>query len=295
MYDRPTMRLVSFRHQGHDRVGVVVGDQVGDVSSVAPDMNALIAGGAQALEEARRAAESAAKTPLSQVQLLAPIPRPLKNVFCLGLNYREHVAEGAAAGVRSSADAPEWPVWFTKPATAVCGPYDDIVIDPSVSTQYDWEVELAVVIGKAAKHVPKERAYEYVHSYTIFNDFSVRDIQRRHGGQWFKGKSWDQGSPMGPWLITPDELGDPEKLQVTCRVNGAVKQDSNTAMMIFDIPTQIADITQVLTLEPGDIISTGTPSGVGFARKPPEFLKNGDVMETEIQNIGCLRNRIVER
>src|SRR5579884_737058 len=290
------MRLVTYRYQGQDKVGVVVGDQVADVSAVAPDMNALIAGGQQALDGARRAAETAAKAPLNQVQLLAPIPRPLKNVFCLGLNYREHVAEGAAAGVRSSADAPEWPVWFSKPATAVCGPYDDIAINPSVSTQYDWEVELAVVIGKPARHVPKEKAYEYVHSYTIFNDFSVRDIQRRHGPppQWFKGKSWDKGSPMGPWLVTPDEL-DPEHVQVTCRVNGVVKQNSNTSLMIFDIPTQIADITEVLTLEPGDVISTGTPSGVGFARTPPEFLKNGDVMETEIENIGVLRNRIVAR
>jgi len=288
------MRLVTYRHQGQVRVGVVLGQDVADVSSVAPDMNALIQGGQQALDDARRAAESAAKAPLSQVQLLAPIPRPLKNVFCLGLNYREHVAEGARAGVRSSADAPEYPVWFTKPATAVTGPYDDIAILPRISTQYDWEVELAVVIGKAARHVAKDKAYDYVHSYTIFNDFSVRDLQRRHGGQWFKGKSWDKGSPMGPWLITPDELGDPAKLQVICRVNGTVKQDSNTAMMIFDVPTQIADITEVLTLEPGDVISTGTPSGVGFARKPPEFLTNGDVMETEIEKIGVLRNRIVE-
>ncbi len=288
------MRLVTYRYQGQDKVGVVVGDQVADVSAVAPDMNALIAGGQQALDGARRAAETAAKAPLNQVQLLAPIPRPLKNVFCLGLNYKEHVAEGARAGVRT-ADLPEYPVWFSKPPTAVTGPYDDIVIEPAVSTKYDWEVELAVIIGRAAKHVPKDRAYEYVHSYTIFNDFSVRDLQRRHGGQWFKGKAFDKGSPMGPWLITPDELGNPENLRVICRVNGEIKQDSNTSLMIFDIPTQIADITEVVTLEPGDVISTGTPSGVGFARNPPEFLKNGDVMETEIEKIGVLRNRIVER
>ena len=289
------MKLVTYRHAGQVRVGVVQGDQVADVSSVAPDMNALIAGGQQALDDARRAAESATKAPLNQVQLLAPIPRPLKNVFCLGLNYKEHVAEGVARGTGADPEGPKYPIWFTKPPTAVTGPYDDIVIEPRISTAYDWEVELAVVIGKPAKHVPKEKAYEYVHSYTIFNDFSVRDIQRRHGPppQWFKGKSWDKGSPMGPWLVTPDEL-DPEHLQVTCRVNGVVKQDSNTSLMIFDIPTQIADITEVLTLEPGDVISTGTPSGVGFARTPPEFLKNGDVMETEIQNIGILRNRIVE-
>lgn len=290
------MRLVTYRHQGQVRVGVVLGDQVADVSSVAADMNTLIQGGQQALDDARQAAENGARAALSDVQLLAPIPRPLKNVFCLGLNYREHVAEGAGAGVRSTADAPEYPIWFTKPPTAVTGPYDDIPINSRVSTQYDWEVELGVVIGKAGKHVAKDKAYEHVHSYTVINDFSVRDIQRRHGPppQWFKGKSWDKGSPIGPWLITPDELGNPEKLQVTCRVNGVVKQDSNTSLMIFDIPTQIADITDVLTLEPGDIISTGTPSGVGFARKPPEFLKHGDVLETEIEKIGVMRNRIVE-
>lgn len=290
------MRLVTYSQQGQQRIGVVQGDQVADVSSVAPTMNELIQGGQQALDDARRAADSGGKTPLSQVRLLAPIPRPLKNVFCLGLNYKEHVAEGAAAGARATADLPEYPVWFTKVPTAVCGPYDDIAIDPRISTQYDWEVELAVVIGRSGRHIPKERAYEYIHSYTVFNDFSVRDIQRRHGPppQWFKGKSWEKGSPMGPWLITADELSSPGHLQVTCRVNGVVKQNSNTELMIFDIPSQIADITQVLSLEPGDVISTGTPSGVGFARKPPEFLKNGDVMETEIEHIGLLRNRIVE-
>ena len=291
------MKLVTYRHQGQQRIGVVVNDQVADVSSVAPDMNAFIAGGQAALAGARRLAETGQKTPLSQVELLAPIPRPLKNIFCLGLNYKEHVAEGAAAGVRATADAPEYPVWFTKAPTVVVGPYDEIVIEPQVSTQYDWEAELAVVIGRPARHVTRESALEYVHSYTIFNDFTVRDIQRRHGPppQWFKGKSWDRGSPMGPWLVTPDELGDAETLRIACRVNGDTKQDSNTGLMIFNIATQIADITEVLTLEPGDIISTGTPPGVGFARKPPEFLKKGDLMETEIEKIGVLRNRIVER
>jgi 2-keto-4-pentenoate hydratase/2-oxohepta-3-ene-1,7-dioic acid hydratase in catechol pathway len=255
------MRLVSYRLRTQDsglstRIGVVIGDQVADVSSVAADMNDLIGGGQQALDDARKASETGTKTALKDVQLLAPIPRLLKNLFCLGLNYREHVAEGAGAGVRATADAPEYPVWFTKPPTAITGPYEDIPIEPRISTAYDWEVELGVVIGKPGRHVPKEKAYEYVHSYTVINDFSVRDIQRRHGPppQWFKGKSWDQGTPMGPWLITPDELGNPEKLQVTCRVNGVVKQSSNTELMIFDIPSQIADITEVLTLEPGDVI-----------------------------------------
>lgn len=256
-------------------------------------MISLVQAGAAGLEEARKAADSATtKLSLSDVTLLSPFPRPMKNILCLGLNYREHVAEGARAGVRDSGDAPKYPVWFTKAVTSVCGPYDDIRLDLDASDKYDWEVELAVVIGKEGRGIPKERAYEYVHSYTVFNDFSVRDWQRRHG-QWFKGKSFDHGSPMGPWLITPDELGDPANLQVTCRVNGEVKQDANTSEMIFDIPTSIADISQGMTLEPGDIISTGTPSGVGFARTPPEFLKAGDLMETEVERIGVLRNRIV--
>ena len=259
-------------------------------------MSALIAGGQQALDEVRRASESAATIPMNEVRLLAPIPRPLKNIFCTGLNYSEHITEGAD---HTGADLqrPKYPVWFTKSSGSVCGPYDDITIEPRISTAYDWEVELAVVIGKAGRHVPRDKAYEHVHSYTVFNDFSVRDIQFRHGPppQWFKGKSWDGGSPMGPWLVTPDELGDPRALRVVCRVNGVVKQDSHTSLMIFDIPALIADITEVLTLEPGDIISTGTPSGVGFARTPPEFLRDGDVMETEVEKIGVLRNRIVGR
>jgi 2-keto-4-pentenoate hydratase/2-oxohepta-3-ene-1,7-dioic acid hydratase in catechol pathway len=291
------MRLATFEQQGSPRVGVVAGDYLIDISRVAPDMNALIAGGQRALDEAGRVAETGDRIPLGEVRLLAPIPRPLKNVFCLGLNYKEHVAEGVSRGTGADPEGPKYPVWFTKAPTAVCGPYDDIVIVPRISVDYDWEVELAVVIGKPGRHVPKERAFDHVHSYTVFNDFSVRDIQRRHGPppQWFKGKSWDKGSPMGPWLVTPDELGDPKALEVSCRVNGVVKQRSSTSLVIFDIPTLIADITEVLTLEPGDIISTGTPSGVGFARTPPEFLKAGDVMETEIERIGVLRNRIVER
>jgi 2-keto-4-pentenoate hydratase/2-oxohepta-3-ene-1,7-dioic acid hydratase in catechol pathway len=291
------MRLATFQHDGRTRVGVVVGDYVIDASSVAPDMNALIAGGQRVLDAAQRVSEIGARIPLGVVRLLAPIPRPLKNVFCTGLNYREHVAEGVAAGTGADAAGPKYPLWFTKAPTVVCGPDADILIEPRISTSYDWEVELAVVIGKPGRHILKEKAFEHVHSYTVFNDFGVRDIQRRHGPppQWFKGKSWDGGSPMGPWLVTPDEVGDPHNLQVICRVNGVVKQNSNTSLMIFDIPTLIADLTEVLTLEPGDIISTGTPSGVGFARTPPEFLKNGDVMETEIERIGTLRNRIVER
>lgn len=290
------MRLATFAHQGAQHVGVVLKDEIADVTSVAPSMIALVEGGAAALERVRGALDQAPRVKLDRVKLLAPFPRPAKNILCLGLNYKDHVAEGARAGARATGDAPKYPVWFTKAVTSVCGPYDDIAIEPSVSTSYDWEVELMVVIGKTGRHISRERAFDHVHSYTVFNDFSVRDIQRRHGPppQWFKGKSFDRASPMGPWLVTADEIGTPPKVRITCRVNGVTKQDSNTELMMFDIPAAIADISEVLTLEPGDVIATGTPSGVGFARTPPEFLKAGDLMETEIEKIGLLRNKIVE-
>lgn len=290
------MKLATFLESGQQRVGVVDGSRVLDISQEFPSMLALIDGGADARARARRAAGPGCRSlDLGSVRLMAPIPRPSKNILCLALNYREHITEGMKAGSRDSDDAPKLPVWFTKAVTTVCGPYDDIAIEPDISVQYDWEVELALVIGKAGRRIPKDQALEHVHSYTVFNDFSVRDIQRRHGPppQWFKGKSYDKASPMGPWLVTADELGNPPSVQLRCRVNGALKQDTHTSKMIFDIPTVIADISEVLTLEPGDIISTGTPSGVGYARKPPEFLKDGDLLETDIDGIGTLRNRIV--
>jgi 2-keto-4-pentenoate hydratase/2-oxohepta-3-ene-1,7-dioic acid hydratase in catechol pathway len=292
------MRLATYSDESFGRggrVGVVKGDEIFDVTTVAPTMMALVQGGPAMLE---RVWVESNKTPgekLSLVRLLAPIPRPAKNILCLGLNYGGHVAEGARTGV-IAAELPKSPVWFTKAVTSVCGPWDDIAIEASVSTQYDWEVELMVVIGKAGRYIPKESAFEHVHSYTVFNDFTARDLQLSGGAmpQWFRGKSLDKTSPMGPWLITEDEFGRPPKLQLTCRVNGKTKQNSNTDQMLFDIPTVIADISEVLTLEPGDVIATGTPEGTGFANDPQEFLGAGDVMETEIEGIGILRNRVVE-
>jgi 2-keto-4-pentenoate hydratase/2-oxohepta-3-ene-1,7-dioic acid hydratase in catechol pathway len=286
------MRLATFEWQGSQRVGVVDDDRIADVSEVAASMLALVQGGDAALDRARSAVGGAQRHNLDQVRLLAPFPRPAKNIFCMGLNYKEHVAEGARAR-SAEVRLPEHPIWFTKAVTSITGPYDDIPVDLTISTQYDWEVELALVIGKPARRVPKDQVFDYIHSYSVFNDFSVRDIQLRRGGQWFKGKSLDRSSPMGPWLATADEVPDPGHLPVICRVNGVVKQNSNTEELIFDIPTIVSDITEMVTLEPGDIIATGTPSGVGFARTPPEFLKPGDVMETEIPGLGRLRNRIV--
>jgi 2-keto-4-pentenoate hydratase/2-oxohepta-3-ene-1,7-dioic acid hydratase in catechol pathway len=228
---------------------------------------------------------------LSDVQLAAPIPRPRKNIMCLGWNYAEHAKETALIRGQE-AKTPEYPVIFTKAPTTVNSPYGNIIIDPTVSEEIDWEVELAVIIGKGGKNIPEENALSHVFGYTVLNDVSARDLQSRHK-QFFKGKSIDGYCPMGPWIVSADEIEDPQQLIVRLRVNGITKQEGNTSMMIFPIRTIIAILSKGMTLEPGDIIATGTPSGVGFTRNPPEFLKAGDVMETEVEGIGVLRNVVV--
>lgn len=229
---------------------------------------------------------------LSKVQLAAPIPRPRKNIMCLGWNYAEHQKETAA--LRSQeVKVPDYPVIFTKAPTTVNGPYGDIVIDPAVSEQIDWEAELAVIIGKGGKNIREEDALAHVFGYTVLNDVTARDLQSRHK-QFFKGKSVDGYCPMGPWIVTADEISDPQQLHLCLRVNGVTKQDSNTNQMVFTVSRIIADLSLGMTLEPGDIIATGTPSGVGFARNPPEYLKAGDVVETEIEGVGMLRNAVVK-
>jgi len=227
---------------------------------------------------------------LSEVVLAAPIPRPRKNIFCLATNYQEHLQE--TANLRDhSGIMPEYPVFFTKAPTTVNSPYGTIVIDPAISTEIDWEVELAVIIGKTGKNIRQEDAPSYVFGYTVLNDLSARDIQTRHR-QFFKGKSLDGLCPMGPCIVTADELPDPHNLGLRLRVNGITKQASNTSLMIFSINTAIAELSMGMTLEPGDIIATGTPGGVGFSRMPPEFLIPGDVVESEVDGIGMLRNAV---
>jgi 2-keto-4-pentenoate hydratase/2-oxohepta-3-ene-1,7-dioic acid hydratase in catechol pathway len=227
---------------------------------------------------------------LADAKLHAPIPRPSKNVFCVGWNYLEHFEEGAKK-LQDNRELPKWPVFFSKAPTAVTGPYDNVPFHAHVSTSLDWEVELGVIIGKTGRDISEADAMKHIFGYTVINDVSWRDIQRRHGGQWFKGKSLDGSCPMGPWIVTADGI-DPNNLRVTCRVNGVTKQDSNTKFLYFKLPRLIADLSAGTTLEAGDIISTGTPEGVGFARNPPEFMKPGDLLETEIEGIGVLRNTI---
>ncbi len=252
----------------------------------------IIEGGAatMALLKEIEAAPKTAPIFLNTALLKAPIPRPRKNVFCVGWNYLEHFVEGATT-LQDGREIPKWPVFFSKAPTAVNGPYDVIPFDASVSTQLDWEVELAVVLGKSGKNISEADAFDHIFGYTIANDVTWRDVQRRHGGQWDKGKSLDGTCPIGPCIVTADAL-DPTNLDVECRVSGVVKQKSNTKHLYFKIPRLIHDLSLGQTLEAGDIISTGTPEGVGFARTPPEWMKPGDLLETEITGIGVMRNPI---
>ena len=254
-------------------------------------MLGLIRAGAPMLEKLRALEKSsAASAALADVRLHAPIPRPVKNVFCVGWNYLEHFEEGAKK-LQEKRELPQHPVFFSKATTAVNGPFDNVPFDASVSTSLDWEVELGLIIGPGGKNIAEPDAMRHIWGYTVVNDVSWRDLQRRHGGQWHKGKSLDGTCPMGPWIVTAGEL-DPNNLRVTCRVNGVTKQDSNTKFLYFKLPRLIAELSAGMTLEAGDIISTGTPEGVGFARTPPEFMTPGDLLETEIEGIGVLRNPI---
>ena len=285
------MKLVTYQLHGVSRLGAVRDGAVVDLTAVAPDMLTLIESGAEGLAQAEAYAKTASPTlPLNEATLLAPIPMPRRNVMCLGLNYVEHAKESYTARGQET-KIPDFPIVFTKATTAVTGPYAAIPYDTAVSTRIDWEAEMAVIIGRQGKNIRPEDAMHYVFGYTIINDVSARDLQTQHK-QYFKGKSLDGSCPMGPWIITADEIPDPHQLAITSRVNGVTKQASNTRYMIFDIPAILYHLSRGMTLLPGDIIATGTPSGVGFARQPPEFLAPGDVVECEVEMLGVIRNTL---
>lgn len=260
-------------------------------------LQALIGAGPDALDALRKIVEAAENGSYRDARIsldnpfLAPLHTPRKNIFCVGRNYAEHIAEGERAQ-NAKIGITEHPVYFTKPATAVVGHGGDVLIFPSVSEKIDYEVELAVVIGTTGRDIPKDRAFAHVFGYTILNDITARDVQRRHGGQYFKGKSLDGSCPIGPWIVTADEITDPQDLSISLSVNGELRQNGWTHDMIFDIPTLIASLSEGLTLEPGDIIATGTPSGVGYAMDPPQYLKPGDTVICDIANIGQLKNTV---
>jgi len=285
------MRLLTFRHGGAIRIGALrTDDEVVELAEAA-DMLSLIDAGDAGLNHARDAVASrSSKTHrLEDVEVLAPLPAPRGNVIAIGRNYQAHAEESA----RAAGKAVDPPTVFTKAVTTVAGPYDDVVIDPGVSTQVDWEVELGVVMGRAGRNIARGSALQHVFGYIALNDVSARDIQFGWGGQYFKGKSLDGFCPTGPWIVTRDEIADPQSLRLLLRVNGVVKQDANTNDMTYPVEAIIEWVSRGMTIPAGAIIATGTPDGVGFARTPPEFLEPGDVMETEVERIGILRNRIV--
>lgn len=226
-----------------------------------------------------------------EVVFLAPIPKPVKNIFGIGLNYTEHVAESART-LDTSGKLPQKPIIFSKPPTAVTATRTEIIKNTRLTSQLDWEVELAVVIGKKGKNIPLAAAMEYVFGYTIINDISARDCRRE--GQWIVSKGQDTFAPMGPYLLTADEIPDPHNLNLSLKVNGVEKQNSNTRFMLFRIPELIEDLSTCFTLEPGDIIATGTPAGVGAGRNPQEWLSDGDLVEAWVEGIGTLVNTVRE-
>jgi 2-keto-4-pentenoate hydratase/2-oxohepta-3-ene-1,7-dioic acid hydratase in catechol pathway len=286
------MRLATIKTPAGARAAVRHGDYYIDLHATDAELpvsvRALIEGGPELLQ---RAAETAARTTavghhVSEAKLLPPVPDPLK-IICIGLNYRDHAAESGVA-------IPRDPIMFTKFATALVGPEDAIVL-PRDSQEVDFEAELVIVIGKKGRHISKEDAPGYVAGYAVGHDVSARDWQlKKDGKQWTIGKTFDTFAPLGPEVVTPDEVGDAHDLGIRLRVNGETMQDSSTKQMIFNSADLVSYLSGVFTLEPGDLIYTGTPPGVGMARKPPVFLKPGDVVEVEIDKLGVLRNPVVQ-
>jgi 2-keto-4-pentenoate hydratase/2-oxohepta-3-ene-1,7-dioic acid hydratase in catechol pathway len=279
------MRYLTFSlpNDPRPRPGFVENNRIVEVASAG--LLELIADGA-------RDAHPVATHAVADIRWLAPIPRPAKNIFCVGRNYAAHVKEGAAAYNRE-AKLPEVPMFFTKAPTTVRGPFDDVPRHEGLTQQLDWEAELAVIIGRRGRDIRRDDALSHVFGYSVLNDVTARDLQQRHG-QWFKGKSLDGSCPMGPVIVTADEFGDPQAKRVSLRINGVTKQDASTADMIFPVATIIEWLSRGLTLEPGDIIATGTPEGVGMGRTPQEWLQAGDVIETEVEGIGVMRNTVRE-
>ena len=234
--------------------------------------------------------EDIEKIPYDDVKVTAPIPSPRRNVFCLGKNYKDHALE-MKGFTDVKTDIPEYPIYFTKVADPCIGHMDKVIVPKGYTEKVDYEVELAIIIGKDGKDIPKEKAEEYIFGYTIANDISARDIQTKHS-QWFKGKSLDTFTPVGPYIVHKAQIGFPVELDISCKVNGELRQNSNTKHLIFDISYIISDLSKGLTLRAGDIILTGTPAGVGMGFDPPKLLKSGDVVECYIEKIGTLTNII---
>ena len=301
------MKLLTYTHQDNEaRLGFLFNNLVidmedfGEVANfpLPDDMLDLIDMGIEVIDEiidliADTPEEYITKigVPFEEVTLLAPIPRPRKNIIGIGLNYTEHVAE-SARNLDTTGKLPQKPIIFSKPPTTVTATNTEVIKNTKLTAQLDWEVELAVVIGKTGKYVPKAEAMDYVFGYTVINDISARDCRRE--GQWIVSKGQDTFAPMGPILVTKDEIENPHNLNLSLKVNGIEKQNSNTKFLLFNINDLIEDLSTVFTIEPGDIIATGTPAGVGAGRDPQEWLYDGDVVEATVEGIGTIINTVKE-
>jgi len=289
------MRIATFTSEGHRKVGLVSADGTTvtplKLTQTQADTGVLtlietLAEGGPLPEPAGPAVN------LGDVVLDAPLPKPRRNLWCVGRNYHAHAKELSASVFKdNAARTDEWPIVFTKVPECVVGPHDDVLVPSEVSTQIDYEAELAVIIGKGGKNITRAAAMAHVFGYTVVNDVTARDVQMRHG-QWDMGKSFDTFCPMGPWIVTADEF-DGTKTRVRCWVNGELRQDGPTENMIFDIPTLIETISRGITLYPGDVIATGTPAGVGMGMSPPRYLRAGDVVRVEIDRLGAIENKFV--
>jgi 2-keto-4-pentenoate hydratase/2-oxohepta-3-ene-1,7-dioic acid hydratase in catechol pathway len=287
------MRLATVRQDDGLRTAVVTDDGAAVLPAGSPTVDDVVRS-AEALAAVRQTARSAPVIALGELNLDAPLRRFNRDVLCTGWNYWDHFEE--SFGKREGQDPtsrPEHPTFFTKGPDTVIGPADDIAWDPNVSQKWDYEAEMALVIGRAGRSIPEERAFEHVAGYLVANDVSQRDLQRAHGGQWLKGKSIDRTMPLGPWLTLADEIDDPANLQISCELNGTVMQQASTRQMAFSIPQLIAELSWGMTLQPGDVLLTGTPSGIGNAREPQIFLTEGDTVVTRVVGLGELPNRLV--
>jgi 2-keto-4-pentenoate hydratase/2-oxohepta-3-ene-1,7-dioic acid hydratase in catechol pathway len=291
------VRLATIATSAGSSAALVEGDRAFAVRELpgrddAHDLTALIA--APLTDDEVAQLRTGAGVALDAATLLPPVLHPPKNVLCVGKNYQEHVEEGARAEGSTDMSAPKFPVWFTKAHTALIGQGGGVVDDPAFTRALDYEGELALVIGVGGRDIAEEDALAHVFGYSILNDITARDVQQAHL-QWFRGKSADTYAPFGPWVVTPDELGDPAGLDIETRVNGEVRQSDNTRNLLFTLPRLISDISHSLTLEPGDVIATGTPSGVAWGMDEPRYLHAGDVVEVTVAGIGTLRNPVVAR
>ena len=283
------MKLARYAVNGDIKIGRIDQSEtkISPISGVTDMFGAI-----ERIAEIRTKADDTQAISIADVTLLAPIPEPHRNIFCVGKNYRDHAREfsnsGYEAGAVKGAEIDSHPAVFTKPANTVVGPNDVVQLHAHITSSVDYEAELALVIGKEGRDIKKEHAYDHIFGYTIVNDVTARDRQRNHK-QWFLGKALDTFCPMGPWIATSDEL-DPENLDVKCWVNGELRQNANTRDLIFDIPSLLATISAGLTLKPGDVIATGTPAGVGLGFNPPKFLRPGDKVSISISHLGTLTN-----